>query len=257
MSETITTPAAPETPTEFLEGVAATAPSQAAEVVETTDEPVDPEPAPKPDKIERRVANLTRKMADADRARAAAEARAEAAEALLRSKDPDADAPAPRQPATDVEARATQLLAEREFNRRMTEIDNAGKALGADQWEQAKATLGGLGATANTAFLQALAETENPAKIFADLADDTDVLMDLLAKSPAAMAARLGKMDAKLSTPAARPISNAPPPAPRVKTSGVAPEPDPYNYPPNMSMKEWNAMMDSRLPRHLGGKKAP
>jgi hypothetical protein len=254
MSETLT-PAQPETPAEFLEGVAATAPSQAAEVIETTETPAEPEPAPKPDKIERRVANLTRKMADADRAREAAERRAEAAEALLRSNDPDATPAPSRQPAADVETRAAQMLAEREFNRRMTEIDNAGKALGADQWEQAKATLTGLGATANTAFLQALAETENPAKIFADLADDTDMLMDLLAKSPAAMAARLGKMDAKLSTPATRPISNAPPPAPKVKASGVAPEPTPYSYPANMSMREYNAMMDKYLPKSLGGKK--
>lgn len=253
MSETLTP--TPETPVEFLEGVAETAPSQTSDVVETVETPAEPEPAPKPDKIERRVANLTRKMADADRARASAEARAEAAEALLRSRDTDTDAPAPRQSAPDVEARASQLLAEREFNRRMTEIDTAGKALGADQWEQAKATLTGLGATNNTAFLQALAETENPAKIFADLADDTDVLMELLGKSPAAMAARLGKMDAKLSTPAARPLSNAPPPAPRVKAAGVVPEPDPYNYPKNMSMKEWNKMADSWLPKNLGGTK--
>lgn len=254
MSETLTP--TPETPTEFLEGVAATAPSQTADVVETVEAPTEPDPAPKPEKVERRFSNLTRKLADEGRARASAEARAEAAEALLRARDPDTDAPAPRQPTTDVEARASQLLAEREFNRRMTEIDSAGKALGADQWEQAKATLTGLGATNNTAFLQALAETEHPAKIFADLADDTDVLMDLLAKSPAAMAARLGKMDAKLSTPAARPLSNAPPPAPRVRAAGVVPEPDPHNYPVNMSMKEWNKMMDAHLPTYLGGKKA-
>lgn len=255
MSETLTP--TPETAAEFLEGVADTAPSQTAEVVETVDTPEpEAEPAPKPDKIERRVANLTRKMADADRARAAAEARADAAEALLRSRDPETDTPAPRQPATDVEARATQLLAEREFNRRMNEIDTAGKALGADQWEQAKATMDGLGAINNIAFLQALAETEHPAKIFADLADDTDVLMELLGKSPAAMAARLGKMDAKLSTPAARPLSNAPPPAPKVKAAGVVAEPDPHNYPANMSMKEWNRMMDAHLPTYLGGKKA-
>lgn len=254
MSETLT--AQPETPTEFLEGVANTAPSQTAEVVETTETPdAEPEPAPKPDKIERRVANLTRKMADADRARAAAEARAEAAEALLRANDPDATPAPARQSATDVEARAAQLLAEREFGKRMSEIDAAGKALGADQWEQAKATLTGLGATNNQAFLTALAETDNAARIFADLADDTDALMELLGKSPAAMAARLGKMDAKLSTPAARPISNAPPPAPRVKASGVAPEPTIYDYPQGMSMKEFNKMADQFLPPSLGGKK--
>lgn len=260
MSETLT-PAQPESPTEFLEGVAATAPSQTAEVVETTDAPAEPEqeqPAPpKPDKIERRVANLTRKMADADRARQAAEARAEAAEALLRAKDPDANPEPTRQPANDVEARAAQIVAEREFNRRLGEIDAAGKkALGAEAWQATVDTMTSLGASQNKAFLEALAETDHPEKIFAELADDTDVLMELLGKSPSAMAARLGRMDAKLSAPAARPLSNAPPPAPKVKVAGVVPTPDPYNYPSNMSMKEWNAMMDAMLPPHLGGKKA-
>jgi hypothetical protein len=254
MSEAITPP--PETPAEFLEGVAATAPSQAAEVVaETTDEP-PADPAPKPDKIERRVANLTRKMGEAERAREAAERRAEAAEALVRARDPDAATPSPTAPV-DIEARAAQLVAERQFNQRMNEIDRAGKeSIGADQWEQAKSTMTSMGAVRNQAFLAALAESDNAAKIFADLADDTDALEDLLGRSPAAIAARVAKMDVKLSTPAVRPLSNAPAPAPKIKPSGVVATPDPYNYPKSMSMKEWNAMMDDRLPRSLGGKKA-
>ena len=112
-----------------------------------------------------------------------------------------------------------------------------------------------MGATRNQAFLQALAEADHAAKIFADLADDTDALEDLLARSPVAIASRVAKMDAKLATPVARPLSNAPAPAPKIKPSGVVPTPDPYNYPANMSMKEFNAMMDAHLPRHLGGKK--
>lgn len=258
MSDTITE--APETPAEFLEGVAATAPSQAAEVVdgtETTTPPADTGTEEKPDKVKRRVANLTRKYVDADRAREAAEARAEAAEALLRANSPDN--PKPRQqPAQDVEARAAELVAQRQFDARISAIDASGKKdMGADQWEQAKATMQGLGATRNQVFLQALAETDNPVKLFAQLADDTDELMDLLGRSPTAMAARIGKLDAKLSQPVARPLSAAPAPVPKVKTAGVAPEPDLYNYPKNMSMSEWNKIADQFLPVHLGGKRRP
>ena len=89
MSETVTeTPiATPETPAEFLAGVADTAPSQTVEIVDDTAATADIDPAPKPDKIERRVANLTRKMGEAERARAAAEARADAAEAGVAHQD--------------------------------------------------------------------------------------------------------------------------------------------------------------------------
>lgn len=260
MSETITETAAPqaETATEFLEGVAGTSPAQSAEVVtetppETTETPAEP---PKPDKVERRIANLTRKMAEESRARAAAEARAEAAERRLDTNAPDAT-PAAHKPV-DVETRAEQLVTEREFNRRLNDIDSAGKKeFGGDSWEAAKSTLTGLGATTNKAFLEALAESESPAKLFAHLADDTDELVALLAKPPAAMAAKIGRIDAQLSKPAPRPLSGAPPPPPKVKASGVVPEANPHNYPATMSMKEWSKMMDGFLPPHLGGKKKP
>jgi hypothetical protein len=218
----------------------------------------EPDSAPKPRRTDRHVANLTARVASETQARDAAERRAEAAEALLRAgQQPPADQPAPppRTDLVDVETRAAQLIQEREFNRRLAEIDAAGKKeIGADAWEQAKATHTGLGAVSNQAFLAALAETENPAKIFTALADDTDALVELLGKSPAAMAARLGRMDAEISRPAPKPLSSAPVPAPRVHGGAVVPEPDPYNYPKGMGMKEWNAMMDKILPPSLGGK---
>lgn len=218
-----------------------------------TEAPAEPDPTPKPDKVERRIANLTRKMADEARLREAAERRADAAEALVSAGRTEAT---PATPATDIEARAAQIVAEREFNRRLTEIDASGKKeIGAEAWEQAKATLGSLGAVNNQAFLQALAEAENPAKIFAHFADDTDALMDLLKKSPAAMAAKMGRMDADMSKPVVRALSAAPTPPARVVPSGVVPEPSPYSYPPGMSMKEWSKMMDNVLPPSLGGKR--
>lgn len=258
MSETTSAPAteAPETAAEFLEGVAGTSPAQAAEVVtetppETTETPAEP---PKPDKVERRIANLTRKMGEESRRAAAAEARAEAAERRLNTSEPDA-APAPQRPV-DVETRAGQLVEEREFNRRLNEIDSAGKKeFGGDSWEAAKTTLTGLGATSNKAFLEALAEAENPSKLFAHFADDTDELLALLEKPAAAMAAKIGRLDAQMSKPVTRPLSAAPAPAPKIRASGVVPEANPHNYPANMSMKEWTKMMDAHLPPSLGGKK--
>ncbi len=261
MSENTSTTATPppETATEFLEGVAATPPAQPAEVVtEAPSEAPDADQAQpaKPDKVERRIANLTRKMGEEARLRAAAEARAEAAERALNAGNPDTP-PTPQKPV-DIETRAEQLVAEREFNRRLSEIDSAGKKeIGAETWEAAKDTLTGLGATGNKAFLEALAEAENPAKLFAHFAEDTDELVALLAKSPAAMAAKIGRIDAQLSKPTVRPLSAAPAPAPKIRASGVVPEANPHNYPATMSMKEWSKMMDNFLPPQLGGKKKP
>ena len=75
----------------------------------------------KPTRQERHVANLTRTAAEATRERDALLRRAEAAEALLaagKGADPEKPlaSPAARTaPATDVEARATQIAAEREL----------------------------------------------------------------------------------------------------------------------------------------------
>jgi hypothetical protein len=263
MSETVTEQLVSDAETQPSTETASTETAQtevsSAEGSETqSTEQTEPKPEPKPRRTDRHVANLTARVAAEAQAREAAERRAEAAEALLRAgQQQPADQPPPqsRTDPVDVETRAAQLIQEREFSRRLAEIDAAGKKeIGADAWEQAKATHTGLGAVSNQAFLAALAETENPAKIFTALADDTDALVDLLNKSPAAMAARLGRMDAEISRPAVKPLSAAPVPAPRVHGGAIVPEPDPYNYPKGMGMKEWNAMMDKILPPSLGGK---
>jgi len=233
---------------------AAPAPEAAPQSAESAAEPT-PEPKPKPQ--DRRFANMTAKLAaEATRAERA-EAELAAARAMLEARnDNNGDAPRPA-PQQDVEAIAARLVTEREFNRRLGEIDAAGKTdIGADAWESAKATLTSLGATKNADFLSALAETEHPAQIFAALADDTDTLLELLDKPPAAMATRLGRMDAKLAQPKAPVVSRAPAPAPKVGGTQIVAEPSIHD--PNLSMKEWAAQWDkyakaNNLPAYLGG----
>lgn len=211
------------------------------------------EAAKKPTRQERHVANLTRKAADEARAREAAERRAEAAEALLAAaKGETGDTtPAPRAAAEpDREA----IRAEIRFNDRLSEIDVAGKKdMGADAWETAKATLTGLGAVKNVAFLQALAETEHPAKIFAAMADDTDALLDLLAKPPAAMAAKLGRLDASFAKPAPKPLSGAPKPA--AKVEGGSNPPPVSMHDPKLSDAEFTREAQRLMPHLFGGKR--
>jgi len=226
--------------------------------VPDADQPGDTPPPPKPKQGDRRFAQVTARLAAESEARAAAERRAEAAEALLNAnKAPTDQAPPP--PVVDDEARIAQVIAQRQLNSRLGQIDSKGKeALGAETWESAKATMTALGATANQTFLQALAETEAPEKVFAALADDADGLVELLAKTPTAMAAAIGRMDAKMSQPPppikTPPSSAAPRPAVPLQVAAVLPEPTIFDD--NLSMAEWNAIFEkSDLGRKLLGRR--
>ena len=222
--------------------------------------PTGDEPKPKPKRTDRHIAHLTARAASETERANKAERERDAANALLEASKP-ADGtdpkPAPRAQETDIEAAAARLMAERQFNARLGEIDAAGKKeLGAEAWEAAKSTMTTFGAIKSQAFLQALAEAESPAKLFAALADDPDQLVDLLGKPPAAMAARLGRMDADLSKPAPKPaLSSAPKPAAKIDPGAVFPIVDLYHYPPNMSMAEYAKIIDKELPPHLGGRR--
>ena len=83
------------------------------------------------------------------------------------------------------------------------------------------------------------------------LADDSDEVMALLRKSPAAMAAHLGRLDAKMETAATPRASNAPKPPAPLRTPAVEPELDIYD--PKLSMREWAALVDKQKPRWLNG----
>lgn len=213
------------------------------------------EAAKKPTRADRHVANLTRKAADETRAREAAERRADAAEALLAAgKTDDPLKPPVPAPTRAAEPDRDALRAEIRFNDRLGEIDAAGKKeLGIDQWEAAKATLTGLGAVKNMAFLQALAETENPSKIFAAMADDTDMLVELLGKPPAAMAARLGRLDATFAKPVPKPLSGAPKPAAKVDGGGGAAPVSLYDK--SLGDAEFTRQAQKMMPHLFGGKR--
>lgn len=202
-----------------------------------------PDPAPrKPNAADRRFANLSARTATLQRELEAKETELAAAKALIGTDKPNV-APLPGE---TIEQAAQRLVAEREFNGKLGKIDAQGKKdFGADAWSSAKDTLTSLGATTNQAFLQALAETDHPSKIFSALAEDSDALIELLGKSPAAMAAQLGRMDAKMENPAPKaPVSSAPRPAAPIQSGAASPkEIDPWGpEAEGLSMAEWNAL---------------
>lgn len=266
MSESIAEAVAAETPapdvTTDVTTPAADVTTQGADVTTDVADVTPPEtpeqPKPEAEKVSKRVASLTRKIGEEARAREAAERRAEAAEALLRASRGEEEQPAPQrqQQPPDVD----QLRAEIRFTDRLKDIDTAGKKELGAVWDAAKETLGNLGATnmqspKGRAFLEALSETENPTKVFAHFADDTDALMDILSRPATSMAAKLTRLDMELSKPVTRPLSAAPKPPAKVEASGVLQNYDLYNYPPDMPMSEYVKLMEPALPPHLGGRR--
>jgi hypothetical protein len=245
MSETLT-----ESPAETAQPPVTTEAPVVTETTETAPETTaEPEPAPKPKQGDRRFAIMTAKLKAEETARQTAERERDAALALANAGK---EQPTQREP--DVETAAARLIAQREFEARRQALIGAGTKEFSD-WADKTDILHAMGATQNLAFMEAIVDSENGPKIVAHLADDADALVALLAKSPTAMATAIGRLDAKMSAPAPKKLSGAPPPAPRVYPSGVVPEADPYSYPPNMSMKEWSKMMDAHLPPSLGGKR--
>lgn len=248
--------AAPDTP-----AVEATPVTPAIDAPTDATAPVEPAaetPPEKPKQGDRRFAIMTAKLKAEEGARQAAESRASAAEALLNvgKEEPDRITPTRREAPQDVESAAARLIAQREHAARHDAVVTEGLRDYPD-WKEKADILHGMGATSNAAFMEALVELPNATKIVAHLAEDADALVALLGKSPTAMAAAMGRLDAQVGRTAVKPLSNAPSPAPRVQASGVVPEANPHNYPANMSMKEWSKMMDPHLPVHLGGKKKP
>jgi small-conductance mechanosensitive channel len=208
----------------------------------------------KPSQKDRRFAHLTAKLGDASRQRDADAARIKALEELLaaRTTDPGAEPPKQQQqtPSQDaVRVEAERLREQERFNERRTALIGEGvKDLGEEAWNEKTSILHEYGATANAAFMQAITELPEGAKIVAALADDVDQLEGLLRKSPAAMAAHLGRMSAQFEAPKKAPLSTAPKPVTPVGGSARA-EVDPSK----MSMKEYAAYRAKTAPRSLGG----
>ena len=252
MSETLS---ATETPV--------AAPVEAAQPVETVAAPVEqaaPEPEPEAPKEpepprkpqgDRRFAIMTAKLKAEEAARLAAERELHALRELANVDKADPLEAPKREAPQNIEEAARKLVQQREFDaRRQSVIAEGAKEF--PDWQERAEIVHGLGATSNPAFMEALVELPNAAKIIAHLSEDADALVALLNKSPTAMAAAMGRLDAEMSRPVTRKLSAAPAPIKPVTTPSVAPEPTISDD--NLSMKEWIALRNKQAPRHLGGR---
>lgn len=229
--------------------------AQAAEnsgdgVDQPSGEPIEQQegaPVPKKSAGDRRFATLTAKNAAMRAELETAKRELAAATALANvGKEPTPN------PQGDVEAAAQRLVAQREAQSRLNAVIDKGQKEFAD-WGPKTEVLASMGATDNAAFMEALLEMPNATKIVAHLSDDVDTLNSLLGKSPAAMAAAMGRLDAELGRAPVQPLSNAPRPTKPITTPAVVPEPDIHDE--KLSMAEWVKLRNKQAPRHLGGRR--
>ncbi len=206
----------------------------------------------KPDKskgqvpwFQRRIDALTREKSETIRQAAAiAEENRQLREALQARANPEAKPEEQRQPAPkasepDVESRAAQIAAQREFDRNCNDIYSKGKDAFPDFDDSLKsyANLGGL----TPAFIEATMEAGDAHVILQTLAQDMDEASRIMALSPTRQAVALAKVASKLQ--AAPKTSSAPPPIRALNGGGTSIEKDPEKMP----MKEWLAWREKQI----------
>lgn len=191
----------------------------------TTDKPEGekPEGEKKVSAIDRRIAQLTARLANeaAERQRGAREL--EALRAMLAAKEGGEKAPEPPAQPEDrqaaIRAEAERIVAQQRMQEATNSWLKAGYSdFGKEEFDAKSGVLAQLGATEKQGFLEALVGLENGHKVVPMLADDQDEAMRILELPPLRMAAELGKLAAKASIPAPKPsVSKAPPPNAPVK----------------------------------------
>ncbi len=189
------------------------------------------QPEQKPSHGDRRFANLTARNASMQAELAEERRLREAAEALLAAKEDKPEDSRP-QPRVDRETIKAEVRFEQD---RDALLERGDAAFGKAEFKAQVDVLSSLGAFGSGAFNQALVAMPNGEKIVAALAEDTDALISMLGKSPAALAAEMGRMSAKLETatttttqPTVR-VSQAPRPMTPVTPAPVLAEPDLYD----------------------------
>jgi hypothetical protein len=232
---------------------------------ETPAEQSKPKPKPEakvPAWMQKRLDEKTFREREAERRAVEAEKRAVAAEALAAETLRKAAAPGesgekeapPRKeppssdyvPKTEVEARASQLSADRAFSEETHKVLNAGIAEFPD-FKESLVPLQAMGATDRRDFLDAAFATGEAHKVLHHLGNHPEEASALMGLSPVRMAAEMSKIAAASVTASKSkvvPLSNAPRPAAPV--AGTARSAfDPYDK--GVSMDAFSDWFDKEL----------
>lgn len=192
-----------------------------------------------------RIARQREQIAEERRQREELAARLAALETGQRQNDdPNAPRPpvSPEQLQQMVRAEAARIAEQQAVQTRLQAFDQSGRKDFPDFVERCN-TLASLGASENPAFMQAITspELEDGHRIVAQLADDPEKAMQILALPPIRMAAALARLSGQAPKPP--PVSKAPPPV-RPVNGAARVETDPEK----MSTAEWMKWAEKHLP---------
>lgn len=232
-----------ETPAEAMQATEATEAPEAPE--QPTEAAEEPKKQAEPPWFMKRIDAMNRRNADLARELAALKAQ--------QQEPTHPEMPEMPQSLTEqaIQAEVDRRTAQNEFNAARAAVINGGvQEFGAETWNAKTQMIASMGATDNTAFMEALVELPDAHKLVAALADDPDRLVSLLNKRPQAMATAMGLMSAEMAIAAPKPrISNAPAPVKPIAARGAQAEADPAK----MTTKEFIEYRNRTAPRHLGG----
>lgn len=195
---------AEETATETTEAAPASA--------EATEEAPKPEPEKKPSAVDRRIAQLTARLAAESERAAKAQRDLEALRAMTAKEGEPNPAATPRDVEAEIIRRAEMLNAQREHQKATATWLKAGRTEFPD-FDDKSGVLASLGAVEKPAFLEAVVALPNGHRLVPMLADDPDEAMRILDLPPLRMAAELGRLAEKAgAAPKPKSVSNAPAP---------------------------------------------
>jgi hypothetical protein len=184
----------------------------------TDDKPKDDPAKPKAKTWEqRRIDELTRARREAERTAAALKADLDTAMALVEAARRGEAAPetptAPTAvPKDEIERRAAEIAAEREYQRQITSTISAGDKEFGREFTDSCNTLADLGANERPEFMQIVTDTDGGHKVLQHLGQNPEEADRILRLPPHKMAMEIGRISDKLNKPKEVPVSKAPEP---------------------------------------------
>jgi hypothetical protein len=227
-------------------------PSKPAEPLEQAPESPKEEP-PKEQWWQKRISEIARQKHEATRKAEQAERERDFYRQQVEQRqgqDPNAQ-PQPARPGVplteqQIEERANAIAAQREFERARDKTLAAGsQKFGDPAFLAACNTLASLGANEIPAFMQAVTGLDSGADVLQHLGTHPEIAARIMAMPPVRMAVELGRLEARVTTPApAKPLSRAPAPIAPLE-GGVSPsEPDIYD--PEISNERFIALRNKQ-----------
>lgn len=200
----------------------------------------------KRDSAQKRIDKAIRSQRETERALEASRLETEALRKQLAAKDPEQARIQLEADEIDrrAEAKAKQMLEQRDARAKISAFDANGKQEFGDDWDDRCNAVAALGVKKRPDFMPVITDIENGHRVIAHLAEDSDLAEKILAMPPHRMAIELQKLaDKPLKEAPKRDVSKAPAP---IKTVAGNNKGDGYRA--NMTVAEHVAWAEKNAP---------